>query len=127
MIGRLIALLFLSREYAHRAHLRTKSYAQHMALGSFYPSIGEIADSLAEAYQGRHGIIDKIPMLDVDSTGEPVATLEKHLAMLEKMRYTAVEKTDSALQNIIDEAVAEYLSTLYKLKNLKWHGQPTDI
>lgn len=119
MIGRLIALLFLSREYAHRAHLRTKSFSQHSALGSFYPSIGEIADSLSEAYQGRHGIIDKIPMLDVDSTGEPVATLEKHLTMLEKMRYTAVEKTDTALQNIIDEAVGEYLSTLYKLKNLK--------
>lgn len=119
MIGRLIALLFLSREYGHRAHLQTKSYAQHMALGDFYSSIGDIADSLAEAYQGRHGIIDKIPMLDVDATGEPAVTLEKHLAMLEKLRYTAVEKSDSALQNIIDEAVAQYLSTLYKLKNLK--------
>jgi hypothetical protein len=119
MIARLIALLFLSREYAHRAHLRTKSYSQHMALGAFYPEIGEIADTLTEAYQGRHGIIDKIPMLDVDSTGEPIPTLEKHLAMLEKMRYTAVDKSDTALQNIIDEAVALYLSTLYKLKNLK--------
>lgn len=119
MIGRLIALLFLSREYAHRAHLRTTSYAQHMALGSFYEDIVGIADSIAEAYQGRHGIIDKIPMLDVDTSGEPVAVLTKHLQMLEKMRYTAVDKSDTAIQNLIDEAVAEYLSTLYKLKNLK--------
>ena len=64
MIGRLIALLFLSREYAHRAHLRTTSYAQHVALGEFYPSIVDIADSLTEAYQGRHGIVEGIPMLE---------------------------------------------------------------
>ena len=45
--------------------------------------------------------------------------LARHLDSVEKIRYTAVNKTDTALQNIIDEAVAEYLSTLYKLRNLK--------
>lgn len=119
MIGRLIALLFLSREYAHRAHLRTTSFSQHMALGEFYPSIVDIADSLTEAYQGRHGIINDIPMLEETDTGEPADVLARHLDSVEKMRYTVVEKTDTALQNIIDEAVAQYLSTLYKLRNLK--------
>jgi hypothetical protein len=119
MIGRLIALLFLSREYAHRAHLRTTSFSQHMALGEFYASIVEIADSLTEAYQGRHGIIDDIPMLEETDTGEPADVLERHLESVEKLRYTAVDKSETALQNIIDEAVAQYLSTLYKLRNLK--------
>jgi hypothetical protein len=120
MIGRLIALLFLSREYAHRAHLHTKSFSQHMALGEFYPSIVEIADSLTEAYQGRHGLIDDIPMLEeTDMTSEPADVLARYLDSVEKIRYTAVDKTDTALQNIIDEAVAQYLSTLYKLRNLK--------
>jgi hypothetical protein len=119
MIGRLIALLFLSREYAHRAHLRTTSFSQHMALGEFYAEIVEIADSLTEAYQGRHGIIDDIPMLEETSTDEPADVLQRYLASLEQMRYTAVDKTDTALQNIIDEAVAQFLSTLYKLRNLK--------
>ena len=118
MIGRLIALLFLSREYAHRAHLRTTSYAQHMALGDFYASIVDIADSLTEAYQGRHGIIDDIPMLEETDTGEPADVLARHLDSVEKIRYTAVNKTDTALQNIIDEIVGLYLSTLYKLKFL---------
>lgn len=45
--------------------------------------------------------------------------LEKHLGMIEKLRYSAVEKTDTTIQNLIDEAVALYLSTLYKLRNLK--------
>ena len=120
MIGRLIAVLFLSRDLAHREHLRTNSYSQHMALNTFYEEVIGLADSLAEAYQGRHGIIDDIPLLkDEDKNNNPVAMLEKHLSWVEKTRYTAVDKTDTAIQNIIDEVVALYLSTLYKLKNLK--------
>jgi hypothetical protein len=34
------------------------------------------------------------------------------------MRYEVVSKTDTAIQNIIDEIVGLYLSTLYKLKFL---------
>jgi hypothetical protein len=119
MIARLIAILFLSREVAHREHLNTKSYAQHMALGSFYDTIVDNADSIAEAYQGRHGLIGKIPMLTETDTGDIADILEKHLGMLEKIRYTAVEKTDTPIQNLIDTAVETYLSTLYKLRNLK--------
>lgn len=119
MIGRLIALLFLGREIAHREHLRTKSYSQHAALNAFYDEIVDIADSIAEAYQGRHGIIDSIPMLTETTGGDIVAMFEKQLAAIEKLRYTAVSRDDTAIQNLIDEAVALYLSTLYKLKNLK--------
>jgi hypothetical protein len=34
------------------------------------------------------------------------------------MRYKVCDKDESALQNIIDEIVALYLSTIYKLKFL---------
>lgn len=119
MIARLIATLFLSREVAHRAHLETTSFSQHSALGSFYDEIIDNADAIAEAYQGRHGLIGKIPMLTETITGDIADTLEKHLGMIEKLRYTAVEKSDTAIQNLIDTAVETYLSTLYKLRNLK--------
>ena len=49
MIGRLVATMFLAREYAHRAHLRVTgpgSYAKHVALGEFYEEIIENADSI---------------------------------------------------------------------------------
>jgi len=115
MIARLIAILFLSREVAHREHLNTKSYAQHMALGSFYDTIVDNADSIAEAYQGRHGLIGKIPMLTETDTGDIADILEKHLGMLEKIRYTAVEKTDTPIQNLIDTAVETY-ATLNRLR-----------
>jgi midasin (ATPase involved in ribosome maturation) len=119
MIGRLIALLFLGREVAHREHLRTKSFSQHTALGTFYDEVIGIADSIAEAYQGRNGIIENIPMLNNEAAGPIDMVLEKQLDAIEKLRYTAVDRDDTAIQNLIDEAVALYLSTLYKLRNLK--------
>lgn len=118
MMGRLIAVLFLSRELAHREHLRTKSYSQHMALNTFYDEVIGIADSIAEAYQGRHGIIDSIPMLDAPDKAPIDVVLEGQLALVEKLRYSAVDKTETSIQNLIDEAVALFLSTLYKLRNL---------
>lgn len=119
MIGRLVALLFLGREIAHREHLRTKSFSQHMALNTFYDEVIGIADSIAEAYQGRHGIIESIPMLNNEAVGPIDVVLGKQLEAIEKLRYTAVDREDTAIQNLIDEAVALYLSTLYKLRNLK--------
>lgn len=122
MIGQLIATMFLSREVAHRAHLAVTgagSFAKHSALGEFYPAIIEIADSITEAYQGRHSIIE-IPYLDApEDYTDIIKILEKHLDDIEGLRYVAVDKKDTAIQNLIDEAVGIYLSALYKLKNLK--------
>ncbi len=118
LMGRLIAVLFLSREIAHREHLRTKSFAQHMALNTFYDEIVGIADSITETYQGRYGIIDDIPMLDAPPKAPIDDVLENQLALVEKLRYSAVDKTETSIQNLIDEAVALFLSTLYKLRNL---------
>jgi DNA-binding ferritin-like protein len=53
----LIALCFEARTKAHIAHLQTRSYAAHKALNEYYDGIVDIADSLAEAFQGREGIL----------------------------------------------------------------------
>jgi DNA-binding ferritin-like protein len=121
-IGQLIATMFLSREMAHRAHLAatgTGSFSKHMALGEFYPAVIEIADSITEAYQGRHSLIE-IPYLDApEDYNDIIKILENHLDDIEELRYIAVDKKDTPIQNLIDEAVGIYLSALYKLKNLK--------
>lgn len=121
MIGRLVATLFLAREYAHRAHLRVTgpgSFAKHEALGEFYEGIIGHADSITEAYQGRHDIIE-IPYLPMPDEEDPVKMLEALLDDVEKLRYDAVDKKETAIQNMIDEAVAQFLSTLYKLRKLR--------
>lgn len=122
MIGQFIALLFLARDLAHREHFRVTgpgSDAKHRALGEFYEKIIPLADKLVEAYQGRNGIIQDMPLLENEYGDDIVVVLERQLAWLEANRYKAVRKEDTALQNMIDEIVAQYLTTLYKLKNLK--------
>jgi hypothetical protein len=110
--------LFLARDVAHSVHLNTRSYAKHKALGSFYDKVVDLADSFAEAYQGRHGLIGPISLQTAKKNGNIVEFLQDSLDEIEANRYKVCEKDDSAIQNIIDEIVALYLSTLYKLKFL---------
>lgn len=126
MMEELIATLFVSREFAHRRHLAVTgpgSYAAHQALGSFYDDIIDKADKIAEAYQGRNGLMDEIPYLPCPTGKKTIAAtatwLEGQMERINEIRYDACPKKESAIQNLIDEAVATYLSTLYKLRNLE--------
>jgi chloramphenicol O-acetyltransferase len=113
-----VGTLFLARDVAHSVHLNTRSFSKHMALNTFYEEVIELADKFTEAYQGRHGLVGPISLMSAKKTSNIIEFLEDSLAEIEKMRYEVVEKTDTALQNIIDEIVGLYLSTLYKLKFL---------
>lgn len=117
-IGDLIGLLFLSRDVAHSVHLSTRSYAKHMALQSFYGEIIGLADGLAEAYQGRHGMIGTIPLSSAKNTANIVEFMQSQVGKIEAMRYQVCDKTDTPLQNLIDGIIELYLSTIYKLKFL---------
>jgi len=110
--------LFLARDVTHSVHLNTRSYAKHVALNEFYDSIVDLADKFAEAYQGRHGLIGPITLMSAKKTTDVIEFLKDSLADIEEMRYKVCEKDDTPLQNIIDEIVGQYLSTLYKLKFL---------
>ncbi|HUX02617.1 MAG TPA: DUF5856 family protein [Phycisphaerae bacterium] len=110
--------LFLARDVTHSAHLNTRSFAKHMALGEFYDGVIDLADKFAEAYQGRHGLIGPISLQSATTTNSVVDFLEDSLTTIEDMRYKVCDKSESAIQNIIDEIVSLYLTTLYKLKFL---------
>jgi hypothetical protein len=110
--------LFLARDVAHSVHLNTRSYAKHKALGKFYDEIVDLADSFAEAYQGRHGLIGPISLQTAKKNGNIIEFLQDSLAEIEENRYKFCDEKESAIQNIIDEIVALYLSTLYKLRFL---------
>jgi DNA-binding ferritin-like protein len=113
-----VGILFLSRDVAHSVHLNTRSFSKHSALNEFYEEIIPLADKFAEAYQGRHGLIGPISLQSAKKTTNIVDFLESSLKEIEECRYEVCEKTDTAIQNIIDEIVGLYLSSLYKLKFL---------
>lgn len=113
-----VGMLFLARDVAHSVHLNTRSYAKHMALNTFYDEIVDLADTFAEAYQGRHGLIGPISLMSAKKTTNVTEFLESQLEEIESARYDVCEKTDTPIQNIIDEIVGLYLTTLYKLRFL---------
>jgi hypothetical protein len=113
-----IGHLFLARDVTHSTHLNTRSYAKHKALGGFYGKIIDLADDVAESFQGRHGLIGPITLHSAKKTNNVIEFLEDSLKDVEDMRYKVCDKDETAIQNIIDEIVGLYLSTLYKLKFL---------
>ena len=116
-IQQFIGLLFASRDYAHKAHLNTDSFAEHMALNSFYDGIIDLADSLAETWMGRkEEKIGDIPTINAPK-GEPLAVIKRLLTVVQDTRDFCSD--DTVLSNIIDEIEQLYSSTIYKLKFLK--------
>lgn len=113
-----VGMLFLGRDVAHSVHLNTRSYAKHVALQGFYEGIVDLADSFAEAYQGKYGLIGGISLQSAKKTANIVEFLQDQLDEIEANRYKVVDKDCTALHNIIDEIVSLYLSTLYKLRFL---------
>jgi glycerophosphoryl diester phosphodiesterase len=116
--SQLVGHLFLSRNVAHSVHLNTRSFAKHSALQTFYDEIVDLTDKFAEAYQGRHGLIGPIAVPAAKKTTNIVEFLQAAMTEVEEARYEVCEKTDTPIQNIIDEIVGLYLATLYKLRFL---------
>lgn len=117
-MGELIMMLFHARTTAHILHLKSRSYAAHVALNTFYEGIVPLTDSLAEAYQGGHGLIAEYPARYTPYT-EPLELMNSVHEYITKNRKTVCDVSDTHLQNIIDEIVALTDSTAYKLRFLK--------
>jgi hypothetical protein len=113
-----IGLFFLARDVTHSVHLNTRSYSKHKALQKFYENIIDLADSFAEAYQGRNGLVGPISLMSAKKTSNVIEFLENQLAEIESVRYDVCDKDDAPLQNLIDGIIELYLSTLYKLRFL---------
>ena len=113
-----VGMLFLARDVAHSVHLNTRSYSKHVALNIFCDRIVGAADDFAEAYQGRHGRMGPITLMSAKKTGNIIEFLEDQLKELEAVRYDVCDKSDTSLQQLIDNIIEVYLRTLYKLRFL---------
>lgn len=112
--SQLIKKLFEARQIIHNEHLATNSYAAHKALGKFYEGILDIADELAEVYQGEFGLLDLSGPLNI-SRVEPTSYL-KDLANFIKGAPTLIGSDFQCHhQNILDGATALCYTTIYLL------------
>lgn len=108
-----IGKLFACRDIAHLAHLKTQSYAQHVALGDYYGGLLDLIDGLTEAIQGLRGLLNiSIP---ATTHQEPLKYIQDVYKWIDQNRDIFKE---TFIQNIIDEIQHLNAQTIYKLKNL---------
>jgi hypothetical protein len=114
-IAKIVGIMMMSRTYTHMAHLKTGSYAKHMALEVFYETIVDKMDQIAEAAQGKFGKLD-IPYVQIKGDVEdPIGGLESQLMMITN---AGKQIKEPFLDNIVQEIQACYSRTLYRLREL---------
>jgi hypothetical protein len=116
--------LFEARQMAHIFHLQVKSEMgsgwEHDALNTFYDEILEFTDDLIETYQGQYGIVEGYETIDTSATGQ-MKSLEyiKQTVDFIRAERKSIKEEDTHLHNVIDEIIALFYKTIYKLTNLK--------
>lgn len=116
-MGEFILTLLHAATNTHILHLRSNSYAEHMALGAFYEALPGLVDVLAESIQGLNQELIDYPAdyyAPADTALQELTDLSEYV----KENRKALPQ-DSEIQNSVD-AIEELInSTIYKLKFLK--------
>lgn len=108
-----LSKLFEVRDTTHKIHLKTTSYAKHVALGSFYDELLDLTDGLVESYQGIYGIQD----FEINNNSEQDSI--KYLTdFYNYIETNKLQFKESWIINEIDNISKLTAQTLYKLKNL---------
>lgn len=120
MINEYIGFLLHSSTQTRIYHLQTSSYAKHKALQSYYDTILDLVDKLAESYQGKYGIIKDIKVpgsVSNINTDEDIVRYFDLLSKYVESKSKSMPK-DTYLMNICDEISSLIYQTSYLLKNL---------
>lgn len=113
----LISRLFHARTQLHIYHLQTSSYAAHVALGECYDGLLTFTDSIAEAMQGKDGMLKGYTSFPYVEDNSAVSFIEGLRKEINTFRLTL--DTDCAnIDNEIQSLMTLLDSTLYKLKFL---------
>ena len=113
----IITTLFAARDAAHLLHLRTRSFAAHLALGDLYDALVDLADTLAEGYQGKYGIL-QIPAPAADLSQLDALTFIRALAQWAEAARAHFNPEDTYLINEWDAVLLTVYRAKYKLENL---------
>jgi hypothetical protein len=100
-------------------HFSTMKYSTHKTLDDFHENLGDLVDKLLEVYIGRY---NKQPLEIFEITMKANTDINNLLIYLETEREVIrgirnkTFKTNSEIQNIIDEIIALFDRTIYLCK-----------
>lgn len=117
MMSDLVEKVFTTRTLLHFAHLSTKSYAAHKALGEMYDAIVDQTDEIAEVYMGKFGLLKGLECECAKVPSDIVAHVKEESSWIENNR-NQIANGYKPVDNLIDGLLATYSQTLYKLQNL---------
>jgi Family of unknown function (DUF5856) len=110
-----IGYLFMIRDKLHLFHLKSRSYAEHIALNEAYSGLLDYIDSITEASQCEVLLDIEIPCCCVK--GEvAIDSVTECMSYIEMNRYVMGR---SEFQNIIDEIMILLKTLKYKLNFLR--------
>lgn len=112
-----VGLMLDTRNQAHLEHWRTGSDEVHRALNDFYEQQLEATDLFVECYQGRFDTILQVATVQTVGTPTPIERLDAD-AKLIRENLAAISGGDPALGNVLQDLLAKYYKTLYKLRKL---------
>lgn len=114
----LIAQLFAARDLAHRLHLRTRSFAQHIALNDLYEGLLDSADTVAELIQGKYGVMTIPADTPMFKEALDVQAFIRELAGWAEGARCVFNQADTNLLNEWDTVLSVIYRAKYKLENL---------
>lgn len=117
-INELVEKVFTTRNLLHFAHLGTKSYAAHMALGSLYDQIVEDVDEIVEVYQGKFGLLTGLECEAATIPSDITQHVKDEASWIETNRG-GISKGYTPVENLLDTLIGHYSQACYKLENLK--------
>ena len=113
----LVSGLFAARDAAHILHLKTRSFAAHMALGDLYDALVDLTDTVTEVYQGKYGVLNIKRSSTSFSDHDPISFIKDFATWVENGRGV-FNPEDSHLLNEWDNIISCVYKTKYKLENL---------
>jgi DNA-binding ferritin-like protein len=121
-MGQLVSEFLEAVTSVHKAHLKITgpgSYAAHTAMGTFYDEIGDLADSIAESYQGVTETLLDIPATQQASCSSAAECVNFLNSLYQKVDAAQKACAYSEIINDLDNVKSLINSTKYKLIFLK--------
>lgn len=118
-MAKLITEMLHGATKTHMTHLKTTSYAAHIALNEFYNALPDLADGLAESWQGVTESLLDYPEASVRQISTPKEAISYLKEMYDMVQGVQDHCKYSEIINDLDLVKTQINITKYKLIFLK--------